>query len=67
MFAVATQRLDLSTLGFVQFLSPTIAFLLGLIVFHETLTPVRIGCFLLIWTAIALFSRDMLRRRVRAA
>lgn len=63
LFAVAAQKLDLSVLGFVQFLAPTISFLLGTIVFGEPLDTVRLGCFLLIWTAIALFSADMLRRR----
>jgi hypothetical protein len=35
-------------------------------VFGEPLDPVRLACFVLIWTAIALFSWDMLRRRQRA-
>ncbi len=66
LFAVAARQLDLSTLGFVQFISPTLAFLLGIFVFGEPLDPVRLACFVLIWTAIALFSWDMLRRRQRA-
>ncbi|MDF8332548.1 EamA family transporter RarD [Novosphingobium cyanobacteriorum] len=63
MFAVAARRLDLSTLGFVQFMSPTIAFVLGLLAFDEPLAPVKLVCFVLIWVAIALFTGDMLRRR----
>lgn len=66
MFAVAARRMDLSTLGFVQFLSPTIAFLLGIFMFGETLDPARLACFVLIWSAIALFSWDLLAKR-RAA
>lgn len=62
-FALAARRMDLSTLGFVQFLAPTIAFILGLAVFHEPLRPVQLASFVLIWTAIALFSWDLLRRR----
>ena len=62
-FALAARRMDLSTLGFVQFLAPTIAFILGLTVFHEPLRPVQLASFVLIWTAIALFSWDLLRRR----
>ena len=62
LFAVAARKLDLSTLGFVQFLSPTIAFVLGLTVFGEPLDMVRLACFVLIWLAIGLFSWDMLRR-----
>lgn len=63
MFAVAARRMDYSTLGFVQFIAPTIVFLLGLFVFHEPLRQVQIVCFVLIWTAIALFSWDLLRKR----
>ncbi len=67
LFAVAAQKLDLSVLGFVQFLAPTISFLLGTLVLGEALDAVRLACFVLIWTAIALFSADMLRRRRREA
>lgn len=62
LFAVAARALPLSTLGFVQFLAPTISFVLGLTVFGETLDPARLACFTLIWAAIALYSWDMLRR-----
>ena len=62
LFAVAARRMDYSTLGFVQFLSPTIAFVLGLTVFGEPLRPVQLASFVLIWAAIALFSWDLLRR-----
>ena len=63
LFAVAARRMDYSTLGFVQFLSPTIAFVLALTVFDEPLRPVQLASFVLIWAAIALFSRDLLKRR----
>lgn len=62
LFAVAARRLPLSTLGFVQFLSPTLSFILGLTVFGESLDVTRLACFALIWTAIALYSWDMLKR-----
>lgn len=61
MFAVAAQRMSYSALGFVQFLSPTIVFFLGLFVFHEPLRQVQLACFAIIWTAIALFVWDMWR------
>ncbi|WP_225204770.1 EamA family transporter RarD [Novosphingobium huizhouense] len=63
LFAAAARQLDLSVLGFVQFLAPTISFLLGTIAFGEPLDTVRLACFVLIWTAIGVFSADMLRRR----
>lgn len=63
MFAIATRRMDYSALGFVQFLSPTIVFLLGLFVFREPLRDVQIACFVLIWAAATLFVWDLLARR----
>ena len=63
LFAVAARRMDYSTLGFVQFLAPTIVFILGLVVYREPLRPVQLASFVVIWTAILLFSWDLLRRR----
>ena len=65
LFATAARRMDYSALGFVQFLSPTLAFLLGLFVFHEPLRPIQLACFVAIWIAIAVFSWDLWRRRAR--
>lgn len=66
LFAAAARRMDYSTLGFVQFLSPTMAFAIGLWVFREPLLPVQLACFVLIWLAIAIFSWDLLARRKAA-
>lgn len=66
LFTIAARRLPLSTLGFVQFVAPTISFLLGLFVFGERLDPARLACFMLIWLAIALFSWDIARRARQA-
>ena len=63
LFALAARRMDYSALGFVQFLSPTLVFILGLTVFHEPLRPLQLGCFALIWSAIALFVWDLIARR----
>jgi chloramphenicol-sensitive protein RarD len=65
LFAVAARKLDLSVLGFVQFVSPTIAFVLGLTVFGEPLDTTRLACFMLIWLAIGIYSWDMFRRRAK--
>jgi chloramphenicol-sensitive protein RarD len=63
LFATAARRMDYSTLGFVQFLAPTLVFLLGLFVFHEPLRPVQLASFVMIWAAIAVFCWDLLRNR----
>ena len=65
LFAAATRKMNYSMIGFLQFLSPTIVFLLGLFWFHEELRPAQLGCFLLIWCAMALFVWDLMRSRVR--
>lgn len=66
LYATAARRMDYSTLGFVQYLSPTMAFFLGLFVFHEPLRQVQLACFAAIWTAIAIFSWDLWSRGNRA-
>ena len=63
LFAIATRRMDYSMLGFFQFVSPGIVFLLGLFVFHEPLRSVQLASFIVIWCAVALFVWDLLARR----
>lgn len=62
LFATAARRMSYAALGFVQYLAPSIAFLLGLFVFDEPLKPAQLFCFLLIWLSIAVFSFDMWRK-----
>ncbi|WP_305095515.1 EamA family transporter RarD [Croceibacterium aestuarii] len=68
MFAFAARRLPYTVIGFLQFSSPTIVFLLGLLVFGEELHPAQLACFALIWTAAAVFLWDAFHnaRRTRA-
>lgn len=69
LFATAARALPYTTIGFLQFISPTIVFVLGLTVFQQQLKPAQLVCFVLIWAAIALFTYDMLQgaRRERQA
>lgn len=62
LFAVAARRMDYSTLGFIQFLSPTIVFVLGLIVFGENLHTAELIAFVAIWIAVAIFTWDLWQR-----
>lgn len=63
LFAIAARRMDYSALGFIQFISPTIVFLLGLFVFGEELLPIQLASFVLIWAGLAVFVWDLLARR----
>lgn len=62
LFAVAARRMAYSTLGFVQFLAPTIVFVLGLTVFDKPLLPAQLAAFIAIWIAIAIFVWDLRAR-----
>jgi chloramphenicol-sensitive protein RarD len=59
-FSVAAKRVSLTTIGFLQFLAPTLQFMVG-VYYGEPLTPARIVCFVCIWTAVLVFSFDALR------
>lgn len=59
-FAVAAKRVSLTTIGFLQFLAPTLQFIIG-VYYGEPLTLARIACFMCIWTAVLFFSFDALR------
>ena len=68
-FAAAARRLPLATVGLMQYLSPSLQFLLGVYVFHEPLQPARLVGFVLIWAALAVYSGHAwwASRRVAAA
>ena len=55
-FAYAAQRLDLATLGMLQYLSPTLQFLLGVFVLHEPMDARRLAGFAAVWAGLAVFS-----------
>ncbi len=57
LFAISAKRLRLTTIGFLQFLAPTLQFCTGLY-YGESLTPAHRTCFVLIWIAVVLFSYD---------
>jgi chloramphenicol-sensitive protein RarD len=61
-FATAARRLPYSTLGFIQYIGPTIQFLCGVLLYGEELTLLRVISFGLIWLALGVFSWDAVRR-----
>lgn len=67
MFTYAAKRMDYSTIGFMQFIAPTMVFLTGVFVFHEPLKPVQLVSFAFIWSAAALFSWDLIRHHTGSA
>ena len=71
LFAAACARLRLSTVGFFQYLGPTLMFLLAVLFYGESLTPDKMVTFGFIWLALAVFIVDAVafsaRTRVRVA
>jgi chloramphenicol-sensitive protein RarD len=66
LFALAARRMDYSTLGFLQYIAPTIVFFLGLFVFHQPLAPAKLASFVLIWVAVGVFVWDLWAKRKAA-
>lgn len=69
MFGIAAQRIPLVTLGLLQYLTPSLQMLWGVLVKHEAMPPERWAGFALIWAALVVFTVDAVlsARRVRPA
>lgn len=67
LFTAAARRLPYSTLGFLQYVAPSIQFMLAVFLFGEAFTPAHMLCFGAIWTALAIFAVEGVRtNRARA-
>jgi chloramphenicol-sensitive protein RarD len=64
-FGAAASRVPLTTLGVLQYLAPTMQFLLGVLVFHEPLGAARLLGFGLVWVALLVFTADLMNARRR--
>ncbi len=64
-FNKAAKRLTLATLGFFQYLAPSLSLLLGVFVYGEPFTPVHVVTFSCIWAALLLYSVTAMRMRGR--
>lgn len=63
LFATAANSIPLSLLGFIQYVSPTIALLCGVFLFGEPFTLAHAVCLGSIWCGLALVSYDSTRRK----
>ena len=62
-FSAAASRVSLTTIGMVQYVTPTLQFLIGVLVRDEPMPAARWIGFAIIWTALALFTIDAVRSR----
>ncbi|MGD1992998.1 MAG: EamA family transporter RarD [Anaerolineae bacterium] len=66
MFAAAAQRIPLSVVGLLQYIAPTLQFLLGVLVYGEPFSQARLVGFGIVWVALVIFAIEgMLARRGR--
>ncbi len=66
MFAYGVKRLRLSTIGMLQYIAPSIQFVLAIAVFGEELNATRLVSFALIWLSLVIFTADSLRQHRNA-
>jgi chloramphenicol-sensitive protein RarD len=66
LFTAAARRLPYSTLGFLQYIAPSLQFALAVLVFGERFTLAHAICFGAIWTALAVFAFEGIRMGAKA-
>ena len=62
LFGAAAKRVPLSYIGFMQYLTPTLQFLIGLLIFQEPMPAARWLGFAMVWFALSILSFDALRQ-----
>lgn len=70
LFAAGARLIPLATIGFLQYIAPTLQFLIGVFVYGEAFTPERMVGFSIIWLALILYSAEGIvfnRRQARLA
>lgn len=62
-FLNAARRLRLSTIGFLQYIAPSIQLMLGVVVYGEPFTPVHLLSFGFVWAGLSVYAVDSVRHR----
>lgn len=56
LFAAGARRIPLNMVGFIQYITPTLNFFIGFLIYHEPLSAARLLGFVFIWIALAIYS-----------
>ncbi len=67
LFGSAATRVSMTTLGLLNYIAPIMQFIVGVLVFHEAMSPMRWAGFALVWLALAIFTTSGLAARRRPA
>ena len=65
LFAIGARRLPLATMGFLQYVAPSLSFLVAIVYYGEPMNLARLFAFIAIWAGLALYSADLLLQRRR--
>lgn len=63
LFAIGARRLPLATLGFLQYVAPSLTFFVAILIYDEAMNLARLLAFVAIWIGLALYSVDLLFRQ----
>ena len=63
LFAIGARRLPLATLGFLQYVAPSLTFLVAILLYGEPMNLPRLLAFAAIWAGLALYTTDLLLQR----
>ncbi|MGB6118133.1 MAG: EamA family transporter RarD [Mesorhizobium sp.] len=66
LYATAAKKLTLSTIGLMQYIAPTMVFLIAVFVFREPFSSTKLFAFTLIWAGLVLYTISALRGRANA-
>ncbi|AQQ68939.1 EamA family transporter [Microbulbifer agarilyticus] len=65
LFNIAARRLNLSTLGFLQYIGPTLMFIFAIVIYKEPMDNTKLVTFAFVWVALIFYSADALMQRRR--
>lgn len=65
-FAAAANRISLSAMGFIQYISPSGMFFLAIFIYGEDVTPYKLITFFIIWVALSLLIANSIRHTLRS-
>ena len=58
LFHSGARLINYATVGMLQYVGPSIQFLIGVFIYNETLSPLRLACFAMIWLALVIYATD---------
>ena len=64
LFTLSARRINLSTVGLMQYIAPSGMFLLAVLAYHEPFARAQVWTFLMIWIALAIYSTDSIINRL---